>query len=190
MKNMRTDFDFIAIGGSAGGINALQRILKKIPEGFRLPIAAVIHLPPGGNSLLPEVLGYSSKNPVKEPEDKTSIEAGTIYIAPSGYHLMVEKEKIFSVSLDEPVQFSIPSIDVFFESVSDVYGPKLLGIVLSGANEDGAEGLCRIVKAGGAGIVQSPSSSQSALMPEAALKVVPSALLLSPDEIGDFLARL
>jgi two-component system, chemotaxis family, protein-glutamate methylesterase/glutaminase len=150
----------------------------------------VIHLPADNHGLLSGVLGGWTNNPLKEPNDKDPIQEGTIYTAPSGYHLMIEKEKIFCVNLDEPVQFSIPSIDVFFSSAAEVFDSKILGIILSGANEDGAEGLSRLVEGGGVGIVQDPSTAQSSLMPQTALAAVPSALLLSPEEIGDFLAGL
>jgi two-component system chemotaxis response regulator CheB len=189
-SRFRKDFVLIAIGGSAGGISAIQAILKKIPTGFFIPIVVVIHLPANNRGLLSEVLGGWTKSPLREPNDKDPIDSGTIYTAPSGYHLMVEKEKIFCVNLDEPVQFSIPSIDVFFDSAAQAYGDKVLGVILSGANEDGAEGLCRVIKAGGVGIVQTPSTAQSPLMPSSALKLAPSALSLSPDEIGEFLANL
>jgi two-component system chemotaxis response regulator CheB len=189
-NRLRKAFDLITIGGSAGGISAMQTILKKIPTGFRIPIVVVIHLPANNHGLLSEVLGGWTKNPLREPNDKDPVEAGTIYTAPSGYHLMVEKEKIFCVNLDEPVQFSIPSIDVFFDSAAEVYGENVLGVILSGANEDGAEGLSRLADAGGMAIVQNPITAQSPLMPESALKAVPNALLLTPEEIGEFLANL
>jgi two-component system chemotaxis response regulator CheB len=187
---LRKDFELIAIGGSAGGIATMQTILKKIPTGFRIPIVVVIHLPANNHGLLSKVLGGWTKNPLREPNDKDPVEAGTIYTAPSGYHLMVEREKIFCVNLDDPVQFSIPSIDVFFESAAEAYGNKVLGIVLSGANEDGAQGLNRLIEVGGMGIVQDPSTAQSPLMPSSALKAAPSAISLSPEEIGEFLANL
>jgi two-component system chemotaxis response regulator CheB len=189
-NRLRKDFDLIVIGGSAGGISAVQTILKRIPSDFQIPIVIVIHLPADNRGLLTEVLQVSSKIPLKEPNDKDPIERGKVYTAPSGYHLMVEKEKIFCVNLDEPVQYSIPSIDVFFASAAEVYESKILGVILSGANEDGAEGLCRLVENGGVAIIQSPKTAQSPLMPQSALKAAPSALSLSPEEIGEFIANL
>lgn len=128
--------------------------------------------------------------PVNEVEDKDPIEPGHVYLAPANYHLLVDDDGHFSLSIDEPVRFSRPSIDVTFESVADVYGPRTVGVVLTGANEDGSRGLRRIADRGGLAIVQDPAMAESPLMPASALKAVPEALMLPLEGIADHLATL
>lgn len=128
--------------------------------------------------------------PVEEAEDKQSLEAGTIYFAPPDYHLLVETDRNLSLSSDEPVLFSRPSIDILFESAADAFGPDLIAIVLTGANRDGADGLAAVHNAGGTVIVQNPEGAHARAMPEAAIQSCPSALVLSLDAIAEYLKEV
>jgi two-component system chemotaxis response regulator CheB len=179
-----TAIQAIAIGTSAGGLEALSVILPALPQSFKLPIFVVVHVPPDRRSLLPELFRAKCRIPVREPEDKEPIADGTVYFAPPDYHLLVEKDNYLSLSSDEPVFYSRPSIDVLFESAADVYGPALMAIILTGANQDGAAGIKGIARSGGTVIVQDPAEAFAAAMPEAALAACPSARILSLDAIA------
>lgn len=167
----------VAIGSSAGGIEALLKLLVGLPADFCLSLIVVQHLPDRIDSRLAEVFGARLSFAVKEAQDKESIAAGTLYFAPPGYHLSVEADRSFSLSREEPVNHARPSIDLLFESAADAFGAELMGILLTGANEDGAQGLRKIAEAGGRTVVQSPAQAQVATMPEAALR------LFTPDHI-------
>lgn len=180
----------IVIGSSAGALEALSSILPALPAGFTLPVIGVVHLPSDRRSILAELLQRKCRVPVREAEDKEPIEVGTVYLAPPDYHLLVETDKSLSLSSDEPVLFSRPSIDVLFESAADAYGCGLTGIVLTGANQDGAKGLRAVVAAGGAAIVQNPRGAFAAAMPEAAIEMCPSAQILSLDAIAHYLQEI
>lgn len=140
--------------------------------------------------LLADLLEDCSHMPVSEVEDKDIIEPGHVYLAPANYHLLVDDDSHFALSTDDPVRFSRPSIDVTFESVADVYGPRSVGVMLTGANEDGSRGLRRIADRGGLAVVQDPATAESPLMPASALKAVPEALVLTLEGIADHLATL
>lgn len=180
----------IVIGSSAGALEALSCILPALPAGFTLPVIGVVHLPSDRRSILAELLQRKCRVQVREAEDKEPIEVGTVYLAPPDYHLLVETDKSLSLSSDEPVLFSRPSIDVLFESAADAYGCGLTGIVLTGANQDGAKGLRAVVAAGGAAIVQNPRGAFAAAMPEAAIEMCPSAQILSLDAIAHYLQEI
>lgn len=180
----------VVIGASAGALEALSVILPTLPAGFRLPIMVVVHIPPDKRSVLAQLFAAKCALKVVEAEDKMPLEAGTIYFAPPDYHLLVEADKSLALSADEPVLFSRPSIDVLFETAADAYGPGLIGIVLTGANEDGAAGLKTIADAGGATIVQDPDTAFQDAMPEAAIKAVPKADILSLASIGTYLQKV
>jgi two-component system chemotaxis response regulator CheB len=180
----------IAIGASAGGMEALGVLLQALPEGFTPSILAVLHLPPDKPSLLPELLQLRCRLPVREALDKEPVQPGCVYLAPPDYHLLVEKQKSLALSRDEPVLFSRPSIDVTFESAAEAYGPALLGIVLTGANADGAEGLRAIRAAGGRAWVQSPADALSNAMPAAALERAGADLVLPLRDMAERLTHL
>ena len=180
----------VVIGSSAGALEALSSILPALPAGFTLPVIGVVHLPSDRRSILAELLQRKCLVQVREAEDKEPIEVGTVYLAPPDYHLLVETDKSLSLSSDEPVLFSRPSIDVLFESAADAYGCGLTGIVLTGANQDGAKGLRAVVAAGGAAIVQNPRGAFAAAMPEAAIEMCPSAQILSLDAIAHYLQEI
>ncbi|CAH0150744.1 chemotaxis protein CheB [Pseudomonas mediterranea] len=180
----------IAVGASAGGVEALLRLFGHLRKGFRLPVLVVLHLPNERYSQLAQVLDHRLAIPVEEARDKQDIRPGTLYVATPGYHLSVEADRSLSLSLEEPVHHSRPSIDVLFESAADVYGAKLLAIVLTGANDDGAKGLARVKELGGTTVVQDPAEAQVSTMPEAALALHEPDHILTLQGIGQLLAGL
>lgn len=180
----------IVVGGSAGGIDALERILPTLPGTLGVPVAVVLHMAPGRPSGLSQVLAETTTLRVKEAEDKEPLAAGTVYLASPNYHLLVERERCFSLSMDEPVLFSRPSIDVLFDTAAEAYGAALCGVLLSGANEDGAAGMKHIGAAGGTTVVQAPQTASSPQMPAAALAALAVDYVLPPEQIGALLARL
>lgn len=183
-------YDVVVVGASWGALRALRKLLSGLPSTFELPMILVPHRGKDSEHLLAHLLEDCSHMPVSEVEDKDAIVAGHVFLAPANYHLLVDDDYHFSLSIDEPVRFSRPSIDVTFESVADVYGPRSVGVVLTGANEDGSRGLRRIADRGGLAIVQDPETAESKLMPAAALKAVPEALVLTIEGISDHLATL
>jgi two-component system chemotaxis response regulator CheB len=168
----------VVIGASAGALEALSTILPQLPEEFKLPVIVVVHVPPDRRSVLAELFQAKCKIRVREAEDKEPINAGTVYFAPPDYHLLIEPDKSLALSSDEPVLYSRPSIDVLFESAADAYGPTLIAVVLTGANQDGARGLQAVVDAGGVAVVQSPDGAFASIMPEAAMAICPNALVM------------
>lgn len=159
----------MVIGASAGGVDALMVLLAGLPDGWRLPLVAVLHLPEQHDSRLAEVFRARLSMRVSEAEDKDRIAPATLYFAPPGYHLSIERDRSFSLSCEPPLHWSRPSIDVLMNSAADAYGPALAGLLLTGANEDGAEGLARIHRAGGLTAVQDPDEAHVPTMPRAAL---------------------
>lgn len=180
----------VAIGASAGAVQALLTILPSLPASFALPVLVVVHVPPDRDNALASLLQAKCVLPVKEAEDKEPIVGGVIYFAPADYHLLVEAEGTLALSTDEAVNFSRPSIDVLLESAADAYGPGLIGLVLTGANHDGAAGLRAIYDAGGTAIVQDPTDAYASAMPKAAQDACPGATTLSLDAIASFLSSL
>jgi two-component system chemotaxis response regulator CheB len=180
----------IAIGASAGAVQALLRILPALPADFPLAILIVVHVPPDRSNALVSLFQSKSLLPVREAEDKERLAAGTIYFAPSDYHLLVEADYSLALSWDEPVNHSRPAIDVLLETAADAFGPALTGIVLTGANHDGAAGLAAIAAAGGVAIVQNFTEAQVATMPQAAFAACPSALVMTLDDIILYLQKL
>ncbi|GFE91573.1 chemotaxis protein CheB [Steroidobacter agaridevorans] len=179
----------VVIGGSAGALEVLRAIVRELPQPLSCPVVIVIHLP-AHSSGLAELLGAETPLIVKQAEDKEPMVGGTVYIAPPSYHLLVESQRSFALSVDPPVHFSRPSIDVLFETASDVYGAGLIGVLLSGASEDGAAGLQEIHTAGGTTIVQSPLSAEVAIMPAAALALFEPTYIWSPNDIAFGLTSL
>lgn len=175
------------IGASAGALEALSAVLEPLPGDYALPIMVVVHMPPDKRSVLAELLQAKCRVTVREAEDKEQIEGGVVYIAPPDYHLMVEQDKILSLSSEEPVLFSRPSIDVLFETAAEAYAEGLAGIILTGANNDGAHGLKTIGEAGGITVVQNPAEAYASAMPQAAILACPQARVLSLAEISQFL---
>jgi two-component system chemotaxis response regulator CheB len=183
-------FDAIVIGTSAGGVEALSVLLPALPPELRAAVLIVLHLPRERPSLLVEVFTPKCRLPVLEAEDKQPIERGVVYFAPPDYHLLVDVGPRIALSADDPVNFSRPSIDVLFESAAEIYHARLLGIILTGASQDGAFGLEAVSRAGGVSIVQQPESAQVPLMAQAALKRASVDHVMPLDEIADFLRAL
>ncbi|WP_160011191.1 chemotaxis protein CheB [Rhizobium sp. 18055] len=185
----RVQPEAIVIGASAGALEALSVILPALPADFRLPIIVVVHVPPDKRSIMAELFRAKCQLDVQEAMDKQPMSGGTIYFAPPDYHLLIEVDKTLSLSADERVLFSRPSIDVLFESGADAFGPALIAVVLTGANSDGATGLAAAVKAGGLALVQDPADAFATAMPEAALRLCPGARVLSLEAIAQYLKR-
>ena len=180
----------VVIGASAGGVQALGMLLAALPADLRVPCFVVLHLPRERPSLLPEIFSPNCRRPIEEAQDKEPVRAGTVYIAPPDYHLLLDRGPAVALSTDELVHFSRPSIDVLFESAADVYGKGLLGIILTGWNQDGADGLEAVHRAGGLTIVQNPDTAEAPVMPQAALARTPVQYILNLEEIAALLASL
>lgn len=180
----------VVIGTSAGGVDALSVLLPALPAGLRAAVFVVIHLPRQRPSHLVEIFQPKCALPVREAQDKERVEPGTVYFAPPDYHLLLDRGPAIALSVDDLVNFSRPSVDVLFESAADVYGSRLLGIVLTGASQDGASGLQAIRRAGGKTIVQEPATAQVPVMAEAALKQGPADFVLTLEEIAARLGTL
>jgi two-component system, chemotaxis family, protein-glutamate methylesterase/glutaminase len=180
----------VAIGGSAGGISAVTTIVSGLPASFSLPVVVVLHQSPGETAYWPEYLRRHSALPVMEIEDKAPMTAGTVHCSPAGYHLLLENDCTFSLSVDEKVNFVRPSIDLFFATAAEALGEGVAGVILTGANADGAVGLRQIAECGGIAIVQSPCTAEWPVMPEAALQAVPQALVVDLGTVAEKLAEL
>jgi two-component system chemotaxis response regulator CheB len=182
-------YEVVVVGTSWGGLAALRKLVGGLPRDFSLPIVVVQHRHKDSDRLLVTLLQEHTPLTICEVEDKQPILSGFLFLAPPDYHLLVERGH-FSLSTDAPVRYSRPSIDVAFTSAADSYGARAAGIVLTGANADGAEGLARIAERGGLAVVQSPATAESPAMPRAALEAVPSARVLPIPAITDLLATL
>jgi len=180
----------VVLGASAGGFEALLAVLKGLPSTYPMPLVAVLHLPENHESRLPELFGYRLELQVREARDKESLAPGVLYFAPSGYHLLIETDRTFSFSCEDRVNYSRPSIDVLFETAVDAYGKALAGILLTGANYDGAAGLAGMKVAGALTIVQDPATAEVPTMPEAAIRRMAPDLILPLAEIHSLLRRL
>jgi two-component system chemotaxis response regulator CheB len=184
------DYELIAIGSSWGGLKALGRVLDTLPDEVEMPVVIAQHRSPDAiDGGLRDLLARHTTRIVRDAEDKDPLESYHVYLAPPDYHLLVERGRL-ALSLDEAVQFARPSIDVLFESVADAYREQAIGIILTGANEDGAAGLARIKARGGVAIVQEPATSERRAMPDAALKAAAADAVLTLEEIGPFLYGL
>ena len=179
----------VVIGASAGGVQALLTVLADLPRSFHLPLIVVLHLPEGRDSQLAEIFQYRLPISVREAADKETILPGTLYFAGPDYHLLVEMDRTFSLSSEEPLHYSRPSINVLMESAADAYGPALAGILLTGANEDGATGMARIKQQGGLTVVQDPTEAAVPTMPEAAIRRQAPDFILTLASIRDFLLK-
>jgi two-component system chemotaxis response regulator CheB len=173
----------IAIGTSAGGVEALATLLPALPARLAVPVLVVLHLPRDRPSLLVDIFGPRCALPVQEALDKLPVSPGTVVFAPPDYHLLVDAglpgaDAHVVLSVDPPVNYSRPSIDVLFDSAADVYGPALLAILLTGANQDGAAGLQAVRRAGGMALVQEPATAEAPYMPASALQAGPVDLVL------------
>jgi two-component system chemotaxis response regulator CheB len=183
-------YELVVMGASWGGLGALERVLGGLPRGFRTPIAVAQHRSPdGGSEGLARLLSSHSTMPVADVEDKQPVEPGKVYLAPPDYHLYVEADG-FALSVDDAVLYSRPSIDVLFESAADTYRERLIAVVLTGANEDGARGIAAVKRLGGHAIVQNPVEAERPEMPRAALQAIDPDQVLSLSAIPGALAEL
>jgi two-component system, chemotaxis family, protein-glutamate methylesterase/glutaminase len=180
----------VVIGGSAGSLDVILKIISSMPFDLDIVFIIIVHRKNDADSILNDLLSSRTKMAVKEVEDKQPIQPNTIYIAPPDYHLLLEDEYTFSLDSSEKVHYSRPSIDVTFESVAQVFGSAAIGVLLSGANADGAAGLHNIKDAGGFTIVQDPSSSQVGFMPQQAINRGSVGAVLHEDEIPGYIERL
>jgi two-component system, chemotaxis family, protein-glutamate methylesterase/glutaminase len=182
-------YEIVVVGTSWGGLSALSILLSTLPSTFALPIVVVQHRSPDAAGFLAELLQSRTRLCVVEVDDKRPMSPGHVFVAPPNYHLLVERG-FFSLTTDAPVRYSRPSIDVTFGSVADEYGRAAVGIVLTGANEDGALGLKRIADRGGHAIVQDPDTAEGPMMPRAALRMVPRARVLPLERIAGHLVTI
>jgi two-component system chemotaxis response regulator CheB len=182
--------DAVVIGVSAGGLEALTTIIPPLPKNFGKAIIVVQHIKEYSDDFTARHLDAISAIQVKEADEKEVILPSTVYIAPAGYHLLVEDDRTFSLSAEPPVNFARPSIDVLLESASEVYADRLLGIILTGANSDGAHGLRAVKMAGGLTLVQDPKTAEFDTMPLAAINATKIDHVLELPEIASFLSDL
>jgi len=187
---MNTKYHAIAIGASAGGLNALTTLFEQLPFDYSIPVIVIQHRSKDHRDLLEEVLQRKCKITIKQADEKEKIESGVIYIAPPGYHLLIEQDRTFSLSSDEHALFSKPSIDILFESAAEVFEKKLVGVILTGASSDGAAGIAVIKKYGGLTIAQFPREAQYPFMPQAAINFGGVKCIWTLNEIQKFLYEL
>ncbi len=175
----------VVVGASAGGVAALGDILPRLPAGFTLPVVVVVHQPASHRSLLAELFARKCSLPVLEAYDKAPVKPGHVYFSPPDYHLMIERDLTFVLSVDEPVNFSRPSIDVLLESAAASVGKDLLAIILTGNNSDGARGLKAVREAGGLAWVQLPEHAQAATMPRSAIELAGADAVYTLAQMAD-----
>jgi two-component system chemotaxis response regulator CheB len=182
-------YDVVVVGTSWGGLAALKTLVGALPASFQMAVTLVQHRHNESDHVLRALLQERSPLVVCEVEDKMPLEEGHIYVAPPDYHTLIEPGH-FALSTEAPVRFSRPSIDVTFSSAADAYGHRVVGVILTGANADGASGLSRISELGGLALIQDPKTAESPTMPSAAQKAVPRARVMSLPRIAEFLATL
>ncbi len=183
-------YQAVVIGSSAGGLNALKTIFMALDKHFPLPVIIVQHVSPAADNYLATFLNSLEKIRVKEADEKEIPQAGVAYIAPPNYHLLMEHNGSFTLTVEERVNYARPSIDVLFETAAETYGDGLIGIILTGANNDGSVGLKKIKDLGGTAIVQDPDEAESDTMPRAAVEIAKPHHVLTLEEIANFLNSL
>ncbi|OQY32749.1 MAG: chemotaxis protein CheB [Spirochaetaceae bacterium 4572_59] len=184
------DCNAIVIGTSSGGLNALSKVLKPLARDFPVPILIVQHISPDANDFMVHHLRKNSNLQIKEADDKDIPEKGWVYIAPPNYHMLVEEERFLSLAVTPPENFSRPSIDVLFETAADAYTTHLIGIILTGANNDGTKGAIRIKDRKGMIIAQSPETAEATMMPQSVIDKNAADIILPLDQIGKYLNTL
>lgn len=190
MEEDKVNYRVVVIGGSAGSLDVLLRLLKHLSGIPKYALVVVLHRKSGEDMTLEELIGLKTAMPVTEVEDKTPLKPGAIYIAPADYHLLFEKNGTLSLDISEKVNYSRPSIDVTLESAAEAYGKELLAILLSGANADGTEGLLAVQQAGGRVVVQDPASAEMPFMPRNAIENLNPDAILDVEGIADYLVTL
>lgn len=180
--------ELVVIGASSGGLDVLIQLLQALPEQYQIPTVAILHQRPNRASGVPKMLSRYTHLRVQEPEDKQAIELGSFYVAPPNYHLLVDPEKVFSFSVDAPLNYCRPSIDMAFQSAAEVYQDRLVGCILTGANSDGANGVRAIKANNGCVYVQSPDEATVNTMPLAAIDATLVDGVLSIQDLAKHLA--
>ena len=183
-------YEAIVIGVSSGGVIALNTILRHLPSDFALSIIIVRHQHPHSDDFLARFLDARCSLTVKQADEKEIIMPGKIYIAPPNYHLLIEEDKTFSLSTNKHIHFARPSIDVLFETAANAFNNRLVGIILTGANDDGSHGLKKIKESGGLTIVQDPDTAEVNTMPKAAIASTKVDYILPLEKIGPFICTL
>lgn len=189
-KQMKNNCNIIAIGGSAGSLDVILKVLPNLKQKIKFAIVIVLHRKKTSDTTLLDLLTSKTHLPVREVEDKDVVTAGTIFIAPPDYHLLAESNNTFSLDYSEKINYSRPSIDPTFETVADVYKKNALAILLSGANADGVNGLKAIKNKGGVVIVQNPDTAEVSYMPEQAILNVDVNYVLTVEQIIEFINGL
>lgn len=183
-------YEAVVMGVSAGGMKALGAVLPSLPADFAIPVVIVQHRSADSCNYLERSLNDQCRLTVIQADDKESIKAGAIYFAPPDYHLLIEDDRTFSLSVDYPVNYVRPSIDILFETAADAYGKKIIGIILTGANSDGSQGLKTIKERGGLVVVQDPQTAEVASMPRAAIAATHVDHILPLDQIAPFFVKI
>ena len=179
----------VVVGVSVGGLEALSVLIPALPGDFPLPVVVVQHRRPDSDDFLARHLDEQSRLAVKEADDKEPLRPGTVYLAPAGYHLLIEEDGTFALSVDRRVNHCRPAIDVLFDSAADAYGDKVIGVILTGSNADGSRGLKHIKQCGGLAVVQYPDSAEADCMPRKAVEATTVDRLLALEEIAPFLVQ-
>lgn len=182
-------FDLVVVGASLGGLHTLSTLLRAMPPDFPAAVVIVQHRAREVDTSLLSVLRHVSTLPLSEAEDKQPLSEGHVYLAPADYHVLIDQRSL-ALSTDEPVLYARPSIDVLFESAADAYAQRVIGLILTGASADGAQGLAAIKSRGGCAIVQEPTEAECRIMPEAAIAAAPVDYVLPIAAIGALLVRL
>lgn len=190
MPTPRRRYQAVVVGGSAGGFLALRQLVAALRPDFPLPVLAALHVGSDARDSAATVLGGQSRLAVADVVDGLRIEPGQLYLAPPGYHMLVERDGSLALSIDERVSFSRPSIDVLIQTAADAYRQDLVAVILSGANQDGAAGLLAVRSRGGLAVVQDPATAEAAAMPEAALQTAGADHVLPVEGIAALLNGL
>jgi two-component system, chemotaxis family, protein-glutamate methylesterase/glutaminase len=184
------NYEAIVIGVSSGGMSAMKVMFSLLPRHFLTPIIIVQHIGAHSDNVWIKILNDTSDLCIKEADEKEKIEQGNVYIAPPNYHLLIEKNKTFSLTISERVNFARPSIDVLFESAAEAYGKGLIGVVLTGSNNDGTNGIKRIQECGGLTIIQDPETAESPYMPASAIAAIQPDYILPLEKIIEQLIKI
>ncbi|WP_276966823.1 chemotaxis protein CheB [Chryseobacterium sp.] len=186
----QTNIELIVIGGSAGSLQVIIEMIKNLDDTLKIPIVVVLHRKAQSGDILRTLLQQFTKIPVIEAEDKTELNDNAIYIVPADYHLLFENKKNMSLDSSEKMNYSRPSIDVTFRSAAEIFGEHMTGILLSGANADGVEGLCYIKKNNGQVWIQDPATAEVEYMPKHAVEEINYDLIIRPDNLADYINQL
>jgi len=183
-------YEAVVMGVSSGGMQAMKVLFSQLPKHFPAPIIVVQHIGAHSDSTWISILNNNCKLTIKEADEKEVIKKGFVYIAPPNYHLLVEKDKTFSLSVDEKVNFARPAIDVLFETAAEAYNDKLIGVILTGSNHDGTQGMKKIKEYGGLTIAEDPATATSPFMPASAINAMQPEHIVSLENIVDLLINI